>query len=639
MVFSQGHVDEVLQSLSALIVFTDEIEDTVEAALNNSPNSGKVTLNCDIQLAACSRTIQGYDTTGTFSSLDIMWEVDASGLLQLIWEVGSAHIRLDKATPQDEHDSTPKIIALVLDQNFQVCLKYRQLHVSMGHGAFHDCTTVGHIWQNITSTLDVLAPCAMSIDVMQIYDAKDHSIATFQDLAHRRTDLNNQISYVASSATIMVGEYTLHLQGIEIVKTLELIANPLQPPDVALKVTIETVEITSLFSVRHISMSGILDVSGIHLLQVEANECQLLGGSEEIAVWQCFSYNVSHDKTKAPFAKVMAISCRVTMKGIVQSTSTIPFDTLQPFEGNHNTTIGSILQHYSTTIASMIQERLDRSKEVASNVCDGVAVALGCAAMNTTIATPIGLAVSLVAVGVKDGLTSVVSAGKVYRGETAEARYQFGDVTRGVVASFRQNKSNALSQDSHFEQDTSIEKLPKQSAKSRYGAIGGSSVGAVVGLTLIGGPVGLLAGSWIGGSTAKTVIRSKESTEDEQDESLRETNNNDFDHDVAIPGPDFGDNVEQDSSEVSKEADMGIDIQGEDTATCPTRVKGASLNEHNASGIGSPCMLTLAPVDQGTRPYRFGDYTRSILSRGKKARDKDDTSSYQFGDFTRGLFS
>ena len=463
------------------------------------------------------------------------------------------------------------------------------------------------------STLILLADDVENeLEQMQVYDAKGNVVVVLQGVVHRRDAFKD--SYVASSASIMVGEHTMHLRGIEIVKSLEPIVIPLRPPDIQLQVTIETVEISSLIIVRHVSMSGILDVSGIHVLQVDVADCQLFGGNEEIVVWRSIADNASQDTTKTPFAKVSEISCVVAMKGIVQATSTLPFDKLKPFEGSHDTTLGFILQHYSTAMARMIQERLDRSVEVASNMCDGVAVALGCAAMNTTIATPIGLAASLVAVGVKDGITSAASAGKVARGETADARYQFGDVTRGMVASFRQSKSDSLPQDLQPDPDTSKEKQPKQSATSRYGAIGGSSVGAVVGLTLIGGPVGLLAGSWIGGSTTKKVIRSKESAGGEEDDSLREVNRDDFDQDI--------------------DHDMTI-------SHSPTEEVLSISNENQYQTCKDPSNVVTSSllVDQGTKPYQFGDLTRGIVSRGKKARHKDDKSSYQFGDFTRGLFS
>jgi hypothetical protein len=99
-----------------------------------------------------------------------------------------------------------------------------------------------------------------------------------------------------------------------------------------------------------------LDVSSIHVLQVDAAKCQLFGGNEEIDVWQSMAKNGLHDTTKVPFAKVMAMSYLVTMKGIVQATSTWPFDTLKTFEKNNNTTLGSILQYYSRTFASKIQQ-------------------------------------------------------------------------------------------------------------------------------------------------------------------------------------------------------------------------------------------------------------------------------------------
>ena len=41
---------------------------------------------------------------------------------------------------------------------------------------------------------------------------------------------------------------------------------------------------------------------------------------------------------------------------------------------------------------------------------------------------------------------------------------------------------------------------------------------------------------------------------------------------------------------------------------------------------------------QAQAGYRFGDVTRSIISKGKKKGGRSENSSYKFGDFTRGLF-
>jgi len=40
-----------------------------------------------------------------------------------------------------------------------------------------------------------------------------------------------------------------------------------------------------------------------------------------------------------------------------------------------------------------------------------------------------------------------------------------------------------------------------------------------------------------------------------------------------------------------------------------------------------------------TEGYKFGDFTKGIVNKGKKARGKDESSGYKFGDFTRGLFN
>lgn len=86
---------------------------------------------------------------------------------------------------------------------------------------------------------------------------------------------------------------------------------------------------------------------------------------------------------------------------------------------------------------------------------------------------------------------------------------------------------------------------------------------------------------------------------------------------------------------------MDDDLNGQNTVTDPTHMKRTSLynedNGHNASR--ATCLLTLEPVDEGIRPYQFGDFTQGILSCGKKAQDKDNTLPYQFGEFTQWLFS
>jgi hypothetical protein len=42
--------------------------------------------------------------------------------------------------------------------------------------------------------------------------------------------------------------------------------------------------------------------------------------------------------------------------------------------------------------------------------------------------------------------------------------------------------------------------------------------------------------------------------------------------------------------------------------------------------------------EKQTEGYQFGDFTKGIINKGKKARGKDESSGYKFGDFTRGLF-
>jgi len=43
-------------------------------------------------------------------------------------------------------------------------------------------------------------------------------------------------------------------------------------------------------------------------------------------------------------------------------------------------------------------------------------------------------------------------------------------------------------------------------------------------------------------------------------------------------------------------------------------------------------------INNSQQGYQFGDITRGIIAKGKKADGRGDNSGYKFGDFTRGLF-
>jgi len=180
------------------------------------------------------------------------------------------------------------------------------------------------------------------------------------------------------------------------------------------------------------------------------------------------------------------------------------------------------------------------------------------------------------------------------------ASYKFGDLSRGVAASFREPNENQ-------QEEPAIEQAPETDPTSRYAQVGASNIGAAIGLTLIGGPVGFLTGSYLAGSAAKKMVQSSSSIDVKEDDNPRE----------------------QDG-----------ELAYEESKTIP------SPNEFAPVALAPEPDDDQKPVDlldEQTKPYQFGDYTRSFVSRavkqGKQADGRSSSSSYKFGDFTRGLFS
>jgi hypothetical protein len=126
-----------------------------------------------------------------------------------------------------------------------------------------------------------------------------------------------------------------------------------------------------------------------------------------------------------------------------------------------------------------------------------------------------------------------------------------------------------------------------QANSGRYAGVLGSSVGAAVGLTLIGGPIGLVAGSLVGSQATQVAMQQRQSSN-------------------SSDNPD---------DEILRQLDRGT--QNDDILR--------RMDEED----------TVLP----RQPYRLGDLTRGIVARGKKATGRDAESPYQFGDFSRGMFS
>lgn len=153
------------------------------------------------------------------------------------------------------------------------------------------------------------------------------------------------------------------------------------------------------------------------------------------------------------------------------------------------------------------------------SIGDSVTTFSAMAMTGTSFVTPIGVAVSMAALVAKDGIGEAARKGKEARLSTAAAtdtksedRYKFGDVTRGVIGSIRSNRQ----QEQHQEQqqvslppegDRSADYLEQN--KGRFTGVAVGTAGAAAGL-VIAGPLGAMAGSYLGSMGSQAVLESKE---------------------------------------------------------------------------------------------------------------------------------
>ena len=233
-----------------------------------------------------------------------------------------------------------------------------------------------------------------------------------------------------------------------------------------------------------------------------------------------------------------------------------------------------------------------RTIDIKGSITDTIVMTGGLLATGASFVTPIGAAVSVVAVGAKDGIVAAAKKGQANRGGEG---YKIGDVSRGIVSSIHQRgqqpgkNTEQTDEDLVTSRDSSSPLEPESSSflesnRHRYVGILGSSAAAAVGFA-IAGPVGLMAGSLIGGQATRELVNRPSC-------------------DVDMP-----------QSEVSA---RGLSTQ-EDS---PVLKQQLEKDEK--------------PVGEG---WKFGDNLRKVVKRGKEADGRANKDGYKFGDFSRGLFA
>lgn len=425
--------------------------------------------------------------------------------------------------------------------------------------------------------------------------------------------------------------------------------------------------------------------------------------------------------------------------------SAMPSTTSSPAVNNGDAAAAPTTTSHSSSVPSRPALRHRLSKRISQttakiNLGDSVAATSALVATGSSFISPIGAAVSIAALAAKDGVVAVAQKGKQVRlsehrnhqeetnddeevsfDDVVEAgertidssaerqsndavvsekeqseRYKFGDVTRGVIASFRERKHQqqqqrqTVSDDVPFLSDpvdldirpspgygartsrvalqssTTSESSSSTPASSylkanegRFVGVVGASAGAGFGL-LVGGPIGAVAGSVAGSLGSQAALRRR------QHQSMSSSNSNISD---AIGGKDedkAGNNTLSSSfrlgDNIRNVVVRGKEATGRDV-DAPFRVGDFANGLSGSLGFGndpsssqSTVATSVASEEETTdsansiskQPFRLGDNVRGILSRGKAATEdvvaqgktvsgRSKESKYKFGDFSRGL--
>ena len=322
-----------------------------------------------------------------------------------------------------------------------------------------------------------------------------------------------------------------------------------------------------------------------------------------------------------------------------------------------------------------------RGIRISQGVSDSFAITAGCVVTGANFLTPVGIAVSRAAMGIKDGVVAAAKRGQQTRNDAdrenstrmqaahqcgqkdneqawisrgmdsapssclspsiesqqQQGGYKFGDVTRGIISSARdfrdRKRSTSAAKESplrDFGSDgfhpiktetdyTTTSVLPQKSAAQdattsdrpklgRYAGVAGSSIGANVGLKIIGGPIGFLAGSVLGSQAAQVAVEQRSDAQRKDSKPISDINRPPLPTLSRMPPPPG-----------------------------PTKSLYHGDDEHFIQQLNRSTANS-NQSSEPTKPYRFGDVARNIVAQGKKANGRDESSSYRLGDFSRGLF-
>jgi len=428
----------------------------------------------------------------------------------------------------------------------------------------------------------------------------------------------------------------------------------------------------------------------------------------------------SSTKYRLPNAKVSEMTLATDFKGHVISLADAKIH-LRAFRGDLESNVESLTKHYVSIVKERIPFLLTKANIAGANVGDSLGTYAGGLAMSSSVTG------ALVGVVGRDAVGAAISRGKSSRGAGESQRYHFGDFSRGLAASVSDAARSGTKKRGDDQYQIGDFSTHTASAASSYASdnrvrlstAAGSGVGMAVGLA-VAGPLGLVAGSVLGGQAAKRLVERnagdpsngnatvEQSLEGASDTTSPSPNTEPFDvfavdpsqiqvvsetqgapfypslssqtHAVEVPQghAEFSGRSNLLNGEQQRTTRSSTDSDNQQTQTAQQSLHYVSPNNSmsafdttnrypgqgnqagtGAHGLSQPPRYQHEPHSAQTThqqpgptrqspsqghggqqqgSYKFGDYTKSMISRGKDTRGKDASSGYKFGDFSRGLF-
>mmetsp|Transcript_32787 Transcript_32787/g.60053 ORF Transcript_32787/g.60053 Transcript_32787/m.60053 type:complete len:462 (+) Transcript_32787:2062-3447(+) len=448
---------------------------------------------------------------------------------------------------------------------------------------------------------------------------------------------------------------------------------------------LKSTEGSTIIDVPRLSVSGLLQLNDL------SSVCNLAIGMEKAQIeaefsssnWSVSRGNEPHSWIALPFASIPRLELTLRYLGTLVNINdaTIACDE---FQGSASTTSSQIGKHYMNIVKRRIPFLLSNADIANCNIGDSIGVAAGRVLTNTSV---LGATVGIAS---RDIVGSTLTMGKASRGASSSESYRFGDFSRGVASSVKhaaKSGAEARGDDAYQVGDFTsgtVKGLGNYTSenKCRLAGAGGSALGMGLGSALLG-PVGFVAGSMIGGSAAKSSMtalagadpkKDPQQLEDYQHSSKRSNMSTQRQQQQQQHHHQQQQQQQQHHQQQQQEQQQPDNQVNDVFSSCDTYqvTKGASQHQHTnqlpvrppmyqtqinrQSGNNSSNHFPHRPhsqanahtesttdhqankIDNSQQGYQFGDITRDIMAKGKKADGRGDNSGYKFGDFTRGLF-